>query len=245
MRRHRLGPITCALSIATLAACGSTRNVASHTGSTRTPAPATAPARTAVVSSYPVQQLPPGQITVANVRTSEGPIAIVLHRIRYFGHASLCVGATSQQGGTEQSCANYPVGPKSNQHIGDAPVWWAATYLGVCSREHFQVVGGVLLRRGLTAWLRTPTGVSRMPTAAIPKAFGVAGPLLYANIAASTGNIVTLRDAAGKTVYTAVVDPLNGVPTLPCTSNTYAGETITSSSSSFFILTKSGQHEVP
>lgn len=239
MGRHRLGATTCALSIAALAACGSTRPAASHSGSTRKPAAApAAPAPTAVASSYPVHQLPPGHITVANVRTSQGPIAIVLHRIRYFGHVSLCVGATSPTGGTAQSCANYPVGPKSNQHIGNAPVWWATTYLGVCSRQRFQVVAGVLLRRGLTAWLRTPTGVSRMPTAAIPRAFGVAGPLLYANIAASTGNIVTLADAAGKTVYTAPVDPLVGLPTLPCTSSSVAGEMIT-------ILTKPGQHEVP
>jgi hypothetical protein len=208
-------------------------------------APAPAGARTAVVSSYPVHQLAPGHITVADVPTSQGTIAIVLHRIRYFGHVSLCVGETSASGGTEQSCANYPVGPKSNQHIGHAPVWWATTYLGVCSRQHFQVVSGVLVRRGLTGWLRTPTGVSRMPTATIPRAFGVAGPLLYADIASSPGNVVTLRDAAGKAVYTAPVDPLTGVPTLPCSTTSSAGGMITRSSSSEIILTKPGQHEVP
>lgn len=236
--------ISCALSIATLTACGSTRSVASHTAARKSAATPT-PAHAVVASSHPVHQLPPGQITLASVRTSEGPIAIVAHRIRYFGHVSLCVGAASADGGTEQSCARYPVGPKSNQHLGDAPVWWATTYVGVCSARHFQVVGGVLLRRGLSAWLRTPSGVSRMASAAIPKAFGVAGPLLYADITAASGEEVTLRDAAGKTVYTAAVDPLIGVPTLRCTSSTFAGGMISRSSTGAAVLTRPGQDEVP
>jgi len=245
MHRHRLSAVIFALSIATLAACGSTQGVHSHAGSAHTPAPAPAGGAPAVLSSYPVDQLAPGHVTVADVPTSLGPIAIVLHRIRYFGHVSLCVGETSPSGGTEQSCANYPLGPKSNQHIGHAPVWWATTYLAACARQHFQVVSGVLLRRGLTGWLRTPTGVSQMPSAAIPRAFGVAGPLLYANIPASQGDVVTLRDAAGKTVYSAPVEPLTGVPTLQCSTVTSAGAMMTSSSSSEIILNRPGQHEVP
>jgi hypothetical protein len=54
-------------------------------------------------------QLAPGHITLAEARTPEGPIAIVLHRIRYYGHVSLCVGESSTNGGADQSCANYPM----------------------------------------------------------------------------------------------------------------------------------------
>ena len=163
--------------------------------------------------SAPVQQLPPGRVTLASVKTAQGPVVIVLHRIRYLGKVALCM-SESNGGGTGQSCANYPLGPKSNQSIGSDPVWWT-TYIGVCTAHVFQVISGVVLRRGLTAWLRTPTGVSRMLTATVPKAFGVAGGLVYALI---TGNYdsVTLRDASGKTVYQATVDPLSLVHTQQC-----------------------------
>jgi hypothetical protein len=163
--------------------------------------------------SYPVQQLPPGRVTLATVKTSQGPVVIILHRIRYLGKVALCM-SESIGSGTGQSCANYPLGPKSNQNIGNDPVWWTA-YVGVCTPHHFQVISGVVLRAGLTAWLRTPVGLSRMPSTTVPKGFGVAGGLVYALIT-SNPDTVTLRDANGKTVYAAPVEPLTGVPTVQC-----------------------------
>ena len=146
-------------------------------------------------------------MTLASVKTVQGPVVIMLHRIRYLGKVALCM-SESNESGTGQSCANYPVGPKSNQDIGNAPVWWT-TYVGACTSHHFQLISGVVLRAGLTAWLRTPGGLSRIPTATVPKAFGVAGELLYALIA-SYPDTVTLREASGKSVYTAPVEPLTG-----------------------------------
>ena len=165
--------------------------------------------------SYPVQHLPPGRVTLASVKTVQGPVLIMLHRIRYLGKVALCM-SESNGSGTGQSCANYPLGPDSNQPIGNDPVWWT-TYVGACTPHHFQVISGVVLRAGLTAWLRTPGGLSRMPTTTVPKAFDVAGGLVYALIASYPAT-VTLRDATGKSVYTAPVEPLTDVPTVQCGS---------------------------
>ena len=73
-----------------------------------------------------------------------------------------------------------------------------------------------MLRTGLTAWLHTPAGMSRMPTVAMPKAFGVAGGFVYALIDTDPDS-VTLSDAAGKTVYSAKVDSVAKLPTINCT----------------------------
>ena len=211
MRQRWLGATVCAVVIVTLTACGA----AGSTPRTRTANQTTTDRPTvghpAAARSYPVVQLPPGHITLAEARTPEGPVAIALHRIRYFGHVSLCVNETDAKGGGDGSCAKYPLGPTSNQNIGHAPVWWATDLLMLCTKPHFQVVSGVVLRPGITAWLRTPAGVSRMPTAAVPKAFGVAGGLVYATITTAPDS-VTLRDADGRTVYAASVEPLTSFP---------------------------------
>ena len=164
--------------------------------------------------SYPVQQMPPGHVTIATVQTPKGPVVIGLHRIRYLGKVALCMSESN--GGTSQSCANYPIGPKSNQNIGNSPVWWT-TYIGVCTRHPFQVISGIVLRAHLTAWLHGPGGVVRMPTAEVPKAFGVAGGLIYALIA-SKHYTVTLSDANQNTVYAASVASPLALPNLHCNS---------------------------
>jgi hypothetical protein len=241
MRERWLSAIVCAVVIATITACGSTSNVArTHTATT---APQTV-ARPVAARSYPVFQLPPGHVTLAQARTPQGPVAIALHRIRYFGHVSLCVSETDAKGGGEQSCANYPIGPKSNQNIGNSPVWWASNLLTICAKPHFQVVSGVILRPRITAWLRTPAGMSRMPTAAVPKAFGVAGGLVYATITTAPDS-VTLRDATGKTVYQAPVEPLTSFPRSGCGRGPAgAGETSVATEGGF-VLARRGQHVVP
>jgi hypothetical protein len=175
---------------------------------------ATASGAGLVVERAPVQQLPPGHVTLASVKTVQGPVVIALHRIRYLGKVALCM-SESNHGASGQSCANYPLGPKSNQPIGNKPVWWT-TYVGDCTSHHFQVISGVILRSGLTAWLRTPSGSSRMPSAAIPRGFDVAGDLAYA-LVIGTQVSVTLRNTRGRTVYAEPVDPLPHLPTVKCT----------------------------
>jgi hypothetical protein len=243
MRRRCLGALVCVVGIATVTACGSTRTVADNHSATRTTAAATG-GRPVAATSYPDYQFPPGRITLADAATPQGPVAIVLHRIRYFGHVSLCVSESNANGGTDQSCANYPIGPKSNQDIGDSPVWWATDYLAACAKPRFQVVSGVILRPGTSAWLRTPSGVSRMPTAAIPKAFGVAGGLVYATITTAPEAVI-LRNATGKTVYAAPVEPLTSFPTLPCATAHRVGGVTSISSSGAIALSSPGQHVVP
>jgi hypothetical protein len=244
MRQRWLGAIVCSVGIATITACGSTRNIAQTHTATRPTTPTQTVARPVAARSYPVYQLPPGHITLAEARTPQGPVAIALHRIRYFGHVSLCVSESNANGGTDQSCANYPLGPKSNQNIGDAPVWWAASYLSVCTTRHFLVVDGVVLRPGLTAWLRTPRGTARMPTAAIPKGFGVAGGLVYATITAAPDTVM-LRDADGRAVYSASMGPLSGLPTLGCGNGRAVAGGFTVHTSGGIVQSSSGRQVVP
>jgi hypothetical protein len=168
--------------------------------------------------SYPVDQLPPGHVTLAHARTPDGAVAITLHRIRYFGHVSLCVNETHDGGGSE-GCARYPLGPHSNQPIGDAPVWWATDYMQACTKARFQVVSGIVLRGGLTAWLRSSGGVTRMPTTAIPKAFGVAGGLIYATTGDAPAS-VSLRNAQGAVVYSEPVVSVAQLPSVSCRPET-------------------------
>jgi len=137
-------------------------------------------------------------VTLAHAKTPQGPVAISLYRARLCGHMSLC---TMQQPQGNGACATYPIGPKSKyQDIGTAPMWLLAGGHGSCKPPRFQVITGIVLRTGLTAWLRTPQGLSRMATAGAPKAFGVTGPVIYAVLTEGPDTIM-LRDAQDKTVY--------------------------------------------
>jgi hypothetical protein len=147
--------------------------------------------------SYPVTQLAPGTVTVAHAHTPQGPVAILLHRIRFLGHVSLCI--TQQPQGNEQ-CANYPLGPKSNQNIGNAPMWLMSGGRGSCRAPRFQVITGVMIHAGLSAWLRTSAGLSRLSTVTVPEVFGVPGPLFYAVLEGPA--TIVLRNARGRTFYT-------------------------------------------
>jgi hypothetical protein len=69
----------------------------------------------------------------------------------------------------------------------------------------------------------------------VPKAFGVAGGLLYALIA-TYPDAVTLQDGSGKSVYTAPVERLSGVPTVHCGADT---------SSSILIGLSGTAHAIP
>jgi hypothetical protein len=257
MRLRWLTATVCVLCLAIVAACGSTaaRTQTSAVSATTT---ARAPTPHAVsATGYPVTQLPPGQVILAQVATPQGLVAIDLHRIRYFGHVSLCVRETAPNGTSEsQSCAKYPLGPTSNQGIGNSPVWWGGDYVNLCVKPFIQVIGGLVLRPGLTAWLHVAGRASRMPSATVPTAFGVTGPLLYAAIAAATPAFVTLRNADGRTVYTAPVASLGKIPRSFCPSGAAAstfgiapgpngGYTATASSTSEILLVPKGSSTIP
>jgi hypothetical protein len=222
-----------------LAACGSGANA--HKAATAAAKPAGV---TRVAGPHPVYVLPPGRVTLASAATQTGPVAIRLHRMRYFGHVSLCVSVSNTQGATSQSCARYPIGPKSHQGIGESPVWWAATDFDVCTKPRFEVVAGVLLRRGISAWLHAPAGVTRMARVAIPKPFGVAGSLVYATID-SEPDRVTLRDGSRGVIYDARVQPLSTLPRAGCPAASSTGGTVSSEATGAFVLTEPGQHIVP
>jgi hypothetical protein len=259
MRQLWLTAIVGILGAAAIAACGSTaapRRTGTVSATTTAAAP-TAHAVAVAASGYPVYQLPPGHVILAQVATPEGLVAIDLHRIRYFGHVSLCLRETAPNGSSEsQSCANYPVGPRSNQGIGNSPVWWAGDYIDPCVKPLVQTIAGVVLHPGLTAWLHVAGRVSRMPAAAVPGAFGVSGPLLYAVLGVAKPAFVTLRNVAGRTVYRAPVASLGNLPSDACnrgaSATTFAiapapngGYTVTRSSTSAFVLVPKGSPTIP
>lgn len=185
--------------------------------------------------SHPVRQLPPGHVTLAQAHTPRGAVAITLHRIRYSGHVSLCV-SEGFAGGATQSCARYPLGPRSNQPIGRAPVWWADVYIDICSAQRFQVLSGLLLRPGLTAWLRTAEHVSRMAAATVPRAFAVAGKLIYATTGERPAAVI-VRNASGAVVYSEPVLALASLPRATCPPGGRSG--------SASVAFAPGSHEIP
>jgi hypothetical protein len=257
MHRRRLTAIACVIGSAAVAACGSTAAPTStRTGPSRAETTATPSAHAVAATGHPVTQLPPGHVVLAQVPTPQGLVAIDLHRIRYYGHISLCVRETAAGSSETQSCANYPVGPRSNQGIGDSPVWWAGDYVDLCATPTVQVIAGVLLRPGLTGWLHISGGASRMPAASVPRAFDVAGPLLYATIPAGTPAYVSLRNGAGATVYRAPVASLASIPREACANggagSAYTvtplpggGYSTTASSSGYIVLFPKRRHTIP
>jgi hypothetical protein len=98
----------------------------------------------------------------------------------------------------------------SSGHLGAARtaslMWLLSGGHGSCKPPRFQVITAIILRSGLTAWLRTPTGMTRMPTAAVPKALGVTGPLVYAVLTKGPDTIL-LRNAQGTTAYSTSAIP--------------------------------------
>jgi len=166
------------------------------------------------VRRAPVQQLPPGYVVLARVPTPEqGPVTIYMHRIRYLGKVALCVGQTpnvagDQPHGGPATCANYPIG--SNVTLEASRSLWQTGGVAQCNKATRPVKrlwalwSAVILRPGLTAWLRTPNGLSRLTEAVVPPAFHVAGPLIYTRL--TKPSAIILRDAKGRTVATFHAD---------------------------------------
>lgn len=71
---------------------------------------------------------------------------------------------------------------------------------GQCRGRKFLLVVAVVLHPGLVAWIRADNVERRMPTAAVPSAFGVAGPLIYAVVHGRPSLTIELRNASGAEV---------------------------------------------
>jgi hypothetical protein len=130
--------------------------------------------------------------------TTQGSVAIGLYRARYVGHAVLCIQQVPQGNG---QCATYPIGPTSKYARASSDLWLLAGGHGSCKAPRFEVITAIVLHPGLTAWLRTPQGTRRMPTATVPKSFAVPGPLVYAVLTKGPDTIM-LRNSHGDTTYT-------------------------------------------
>ena len=156
------------------------------------------------VEHAPVEQLPPGLVILAQPRTPQGVIQIGLHRIRFLGKVRLVLNEADQPGfpsGGSATYATYPIRP-GGQGDGDVsgPLFMGPVEGGQCSRKQFLLVAGVVLRSGLVGWVRANGVLTRMQTAAVPSAFGVAGPLIYAVVRGWPSMTLELRDSHGTEV---------------------------------------------
>ena len=152
----------------------------------------------------PVKQLPPGLVILAQPKTPEGIVKIGLHRIRFLGKVRLVLNEANQPGfpaGGPATYATYPIGA-GNQGDGDVngPVFMGPVIGGRCQARKFLLVAAVVVRPGLVAWIRADGVVRPMRTAAVPSAFGVAGPLIYAVVHGWPSMTIELRDASGAEV---------------------------------------------
>jgi len=153
------------------------------------------------VEHAPVKQLPPGLVILAQPQTPQGIIKIGLHRISFLGKTRLVLNEATQPGspsGGAATYATYPIGP-GNQGDGDVSgaIFMGPVEGGQCQSKQFLLVAGVVLRAGLVGWVSADGVLTRMHTAAIPAAFGVAGPLIYAVVSGWPSMTLELRNAQG------------------------------------------------
>lgn len=146
----------------------------------------------------PGSALAPGVVTLARVGTSRGSAVISVYRARYLGGVVLCIdqlgeGDTGGAGG----CVTYPLGPGSKYQSVGSDIWVLNGGGGFCGPHPFEVVTAIVIHNGLTAWLRTPNGLSRMQAVTVPKTFNVSGPLVYA-VLTKAPDTIQLRTASGK-----------------------------------------------
>lgn len=155
----------------------------------------------ASVERAPVTQLPPGLVILAQPRTPQGIVKIGLHRIRFLGKVRLVLNEATQAGfpsGGPATSATYPIG-SGNRGDGDVSeqLFVGPVAGGRCHLRQFKVIAAVVLRRGLVAWVRVGGTLTRMHTVAIPTAFGVPGPLVYAVLRGWPSATIELRGVHG------------------------------------------------
>jgi hypothetical protein len=148
--------------------------------------------------SHPVTSLAPGVLTVARGRTPHGtPFEIGLQRIRFMGKLNLCLSEMPQ--GNSQ-CPPYPVRERT-------PIFLLQAGEGSCLPPRYQLLAGLLLRPGLTAWLHTPGRMKQLKLAAVPSSFRVPGGVFYGILTRGPARLV-IRNQHGVSVYsTSVLRP--------------------------------------
>jgi hypothetical protein len=145
--------------------------------------------------SHPVMSLTPGIVTVARGRTPHGTrFEIELQRIRFLGKKDLCVSEKPQG---NMQCPPYPV-------RGTAPVFLLQGGEGSCFPPRYQLLAGLLLRRGLTAWIQTPGRSEKLKTASVPAVFRVSGGVFYGVLTRAPAKLV-VRNRRGARVYSTSV----------------------------------------
>jgi hypothetical protein len=141
--------------------------------------------------SHPVIGLAPGVLTIARGRTPHGtPFEITLQRIRFLGKTHLCV---SEKPDGNEECPSYPIGK-------GAPVFLAGTAEGSCPTPRHELLAGLLLDPGLTAWLKTPARTYELEHATVPSRLRVPGGIFYGIITRRPAELV-IRDRHGALVY--------------------------------------------
>jgi hypothetical protein len=167
-------------------------------------APATASGSRRSIERAPVQQLPPGLVTLAHVHTPQGIVGLGLHRIRYLGKVRLCLNAADQPGfpsGGPEVCANYPLGPSSGQGIDYTHLFLGPIFQGRCAHKNFLLITGVVLSPAVTASLQAPDlREAPMSAVRVPGAFNATGTLVYEVVRIWQPIAMVLRDAQGKIV---------------------------------------------
>ena len=162
--------------------------------------PAAGVARAAGARSFPPgpgAALAPGVVTLAHATTPDGPVAVRLYRAQFGGGTVLCIEQVPQGNG---QCISEPIGPGSRHAQASRDLWRMEGGHGSCSGRPFQVITAIVLRPGLTAWLRTGAGApSRMLAVRVPAPFAIGGPLVYATVTHG-GDTILLRDAHGAEV---------------------------------------------
>ncbi len=155
------------------------------------------------------RRAPTGLVILARADTPQGVVAIGLRHMRLLGKVSLCLVEADQPAFrlvAPQTCASYPVGPSSGQGIDHTHLLLGSVFSGLCSQKRFLLYAAVVLRRGLTASLQsTDLREAPMQAVAVPKAFNVSGPLVYAVVRIWHPYAILLRDATGKTVSRVAV----------------------------------------
>jgi len=152
---------------------------------------------------------------IADVQTPQGVVEVALRRDRLLlGKPSLCVIEARGPGlrfVTPETCASYPVGPASGQGIDHTHLLLGQVFSGLCNAEKpFSLYAGVVLQRGLTAWLEsTDLRALRMQAVQVPHSYRVSGPLVFSVVEESwRPHKIVLRTTVGTIVSQVPVQRL-------------------------------------
>jgi hypothetical protein len=154
----------------------------------------------------PAVLLPPGIVEAVKGTTPHNtPWIFSLQRLRYLGHTLVCTQLTPGGSGACFPVAGEPV--DGNPSLSAAPSVRLIDHGvvgGTCTPPRYNTVDGLVTRPGLTLWLKTPTGIRRVPLVHVNSRFKLAGGVFATIITRGPVSLV-VRDATGETISTAAV----------------------------------------